>query len=203
MDQQSTVNGLPPVPTSEIDEEEPNTSQPNPSDEDRLLGRLLERLTTMGVVTSRPLQPEPQGEVSPGQGLDSQQGNQQWTRSWYQSWEEWHDRPSMSLGWSSWKDWRASDWKHEDAKFDRPYISHLEFPKFDGRREEYSNYQYAVMNLKSQCAPRDYKYLAPKLISNFTGSMSEDARAMELQSSEFLVHDGVGKLRAFHSETPP
>ena len=197
MDQQSTVTGLPPVPTSEIDEEEPNTSQPNPSDEDRLLGRLLERLTTMGVVTSRPSQPEPQGEVSPGQGLDSQPGTQQWTRSWDQSWEEWQDRPSMSLGWSSWKDWRASDWKHEDAKFDRPYISHLEFPKFDGRREEYSNYQYAVLNLKSQCAPKDYKYLAPKLISNFTGSMSEDARAMELLGSDFQVDDGVEKLLAF------
>ena len=80
---------------------------------------------------------------------------------------------------------------------DRPYISHLDFPKFDGRKEEYSNYQYAVMNLKSQCTTKDYKYLAPKLISNFTGSMSEDARAMELLGTDYQVHDGVERLLTF------
>ena len=47
------------------------------------------------------------------------------------------------------------------------------------------------MNLKSQCAAKDYKYLAPKLISNFTGAMSEDARAMELHSTDYQVDDGV------------
>ena len=39
--------------------------------------------------------------------------------------------------------------------------------KFDVRKEAYASYKYQVMNLKSQCAPTDYKYLAPKLISNF------------------------------------
>ena len=53
------------------------------------------------------------------------------------------------------------------------------------------------MNLKSHCAPRDHTYLAPRLISNFTGAMSEDARAMDLQSSEYQVEDGVEKLLAF------
>ena len=53
------------------------------------------------------------------------------------------------------------------------------------------------MNLKSQCAPRDYKYLAPKLISNFTGSLSEDARAMELNGIHFQVDDGVEQLLDF------
>ena len=78
MDQASTSAVLPLVPGSEIDDEESrDIAQPNVSDEDRLLGRLLERLTIMGVVASRPSQPEPQGEVSPGQGLDSQQGHQQ------------------------------------------------------------------------------------------------------------------------------
>ena len=52
------------------------------------------------------------------------------------------------------------------------------------------------MNMKSQCAPRDHKYRVPRLISNFTGAMSEDARAMDLQSSEYQVDGGVEKLLA-------
>ena len=75
-------------------------------------------------------------------------------------------------------------------------VSHLEFPKFDGRTEAYASYKYQVMNLKSQCAPKDYKYLAPRLISNFTGDMSEDARAMELNGIDYQVEDGVEQLLA-------
>ena len=52
------------------------------------------------------------------------------------------------------------------------------------------------MNLKAQCAPQDYKYLAPRLISNFIGAMSEDARAMDLHRSDSQVDDGVEKLLA-------
>ena len=52
------------------------------------------------------------------------------------------------------------------------------------------------MNLKSQCAPKDYTYLAPKLISNFTGAMREDARAMELMGTDYQVDDGVDELLA-------
>ena len=52
------------------------------------------------------------------------------------------------------------------------------------------------MNLKSQCAPRDYKYLAPRLISNFIGALSEDTRAMDIHSSDYQVDGGVGKLLA-------
>ncbi len=91
----------------------------------------------------------------------------------------------------------GSSLENDDSKYDRPRISHLDFPKFDGRREEYSNYKYAVLNLKSQCVPRDYKYLAPKLIANFTGSMSDDAKAMELSATDFQVDDGVEKLLRF------
>ena len=42
-----------------------------------------------------------------------------------------------------------------------------------------------------------FQDLAPKLIASFTGAMSEDARAMELHSSEYQVDDGVEKLLAF------
>ncbi len=53
------------------------------------------------------------------------------------------------------------------------------------------------MNLKSQCGPRDFKYLAPRLIANFTGAMSEDARAMEMLGTDYMVEDGVERLLAF------
>ena len=53
------------------------------------------------------------------------------------------------------------------------------------------------MNLKSQCSTKDHKYLAPRLISNFKGSMSGDARSMELNAAEYLGPDGVEKLLAF------
>ena len=52
------------------------------------------------------------------------------------------------------------------------------------------------MNLKSQCDPQDYKYLAPMLISNFIGAMSEDARAMGLHISDYQVDGGVENLLA-------
>ena len=53
------------------------------------------------------------------------------------------------------------------------------------------------MNLKSQCGTKDHKYLAPRLISNFKGAMSDDARSMELNAAEYLIPDGVEKLLAF------
>ena len=37
----------------------------------------------------------------------------------------------------------------EPGAYARPDTSHLGFPKFDGRREEYANYQHAVISLKS------------------------------------------------------
>ena len=52
------------------------------------------------------------------------------------------------------------------------------------------------MNLKSQCGPRDHKYLAPRLISNFRGAMSYDVRSMEWNSAEYLVPDGIERLSA-------
>ena len=53
------------------------------------------------------------------------------------------------------------------------------------------------MNLKSQCSVKDHKYLAPRLISNFKGAMSEDARSMELNAAGYMVLDGVEKLLEF------
>ena len=54
-----------------------------------------------------------------------------------------------------------------------------------------------MLNLKSQCGPRDYKFLAPRLIANFTGTMSDDARAIELLGNDYMTDDGVEQLLAF------
>ena len=198
----------------DLAEPRPAAAAAAPSVEDRILDRLLERLGRMGVTSpGGSAQPQPEPWVaSPGgaQPLPEEQweeqhshhSGQQWNtqsadQQWGQSGDDWQAWPGTSSGWASWQNWKTTGWSDNSDKFDRPYISHLDFPKFDGRREEYSNYQYAVMNLKSQCAPRDYKYLAPKLISNFTGAMSEDARAMELLGSDYQVDDGVDQLLAF------
>ncbi len=168
---------------------DPAHGEETASPEDQLFDRLLQRLATMGVASDRPPSTtEPHGEHY----HDSHEEHPRWERSW----KEWQ------YGWSShdnWKtdDWKDHRWKSDDPKYDRPYISHLDFPKFDGRREEYSSYKYAVLNLKSQCVPRDYKYLAPKLIAHFTGSMSDDAKAMELSATDFQVDDGVEQLLRF------
>ena len=160
----------------------------NPAEE-ALASRLIERLASMGVLggagrTSAASQSAPQRQQA-SDGRDEEtlptDGNPWSADQWGQSW--------WTRGWES--EWQPFE------KEERPYISHLDFPKFDGKKESYPNYQYAVLNLKSQCAPKDYKYLAPKLIANFTGSMQEDARAMELLGQDFLVDDGVEQLLLF------
>ena len=163
--------------------------------EEQLLDRLVDRLGKMGVI------PGTSSGTTPKKG---QWGNfdlgdeSTWDADYkpWGKWSQWSAEPGKPSGWSSWDYSKKSDWGSDD-KFERPYISHLDFPKFDGRKEEFSNYQYSVLNLKSQCGPKDYKYLAPKLIANFTGAMSEDARAMELLGSDFLEEDGVEKLLTF------
>ena len=74
---------------------------------------------------------------------------------------------------------------------------HLDFPTLDGKKEDFAAYRYTALKLKSQCGPRDHKYLAPRLIPNFKGAMSDDVRSMELNSAEYLVPDGVEQLLAF------
>ena len=53
------------------------------------------------------------------------------------------------------------------------------------------------MNLKSQYGTTDHTYLAPRLISNFKGAMSDDARSMELNAGDYMLPDGVEQLLAF------
>ena len=89
---------------------------------------------------------------------------------------------------------RTSHSRDDDDKFDKPNINHLNFPSFSGQVSEYYNYKYEVMNLKAQCAAKDHKYLAPKLIANFKGSLLADCRQLELDMAQFKVSDGIEKL---------
>ena len=43
------------------------------------------------------------------------------------------------------------------------------------------------------CSPR-LQIPGPRLISNFTGAMRDDARSVDLQSSDYQVDNGVEKL---------
>ncbi len=212
-----------PVPASELDEEpgeagrdgthEPPHDEETPDPEDRLITKLMIKLTELGLVTARPtttaepLVEPSEAESSPDRpSHETRDENSRWGRGWTgwsESWsspEEW--KPDTITDWNTrdtgdenksgnWKDYR---WKSDGPKTDRPYISHLFFPKFDGRREDFPEYQYAALNLKSQCTPQDYKYLAPKLIACFTGAMRDDAKAMDLNATEFQVSDGVERL---------
>ena len=74
---------------------------------------------------------------------DNNWNNQGWNRGW--NWNE-HDGND--------NDWNQCWWKRNDDERDRPYLSHLVFPTFDGGRQEYSTYKYDVMNLKSQCSEK-------------------------------------------------
>ena len=69
-------------------------------------------------------------------------------------------------------------------------------PTFDGEKENYADYKYNVTNLKSQCGIKDHKVLAPRLISNFKGAMSDDARNIELSAGGYQAPDGVERLLA-------
>ena len=64
-------------------------------------------------------------------------------------------------------------------------------PSFNGGPKHFQSYKYQVTIMKALCHERDYKYLAPRLIANFIGAMSEDVRAMELRSSDYMVGGGL------------
>ena len=166
--------------------------------ENRIVERLLNSLQTLGITQQRPATPaasasqpeaQPQSAPTPREAAPD-------------PWADWQD-PWSQEGWnqSSWN-WDQSSWKYEHSEDrDRPYLSHLDFPTFNGNKEDFANYKYIVTNLKAQCGQRDHKYLAPRLISNFKGAFSDDVRSMELNSAEYQTPDGVERLLAFIKKT--
>ena len=162
--------------------------------ENRIVERLMSTLQSLGITQQQPATPaapnsQPEAQPQPEPALPEAEQD-----PWADGQDPWN---RQNWGWSA-QDWEQSSWKqyHSEDR-DRPYLSHLDFPTFNGDKEDYPNYKYIVTNLKAQCGPRDHKYLAPRLISNFKGAFSDDVRSMELNSAEYQTPDGVERLLAF------
>ena len=141
----------------------PTVTQPTFAElEDNITKRIMDAMTarfaTMAIPqqasqpTQRQSSSQQQNETTTTEDQDNQSQNPP------DPWADWHAR-----GWQGWNwnenneegnDWNQGWWKRNDDERDRPYLSHLVFPTFDGKRQEYSTYKYDVMNLKSQCSEK-------------------------------------------------
>ena len=99
--------------------------------EDRIVGRLMSTFQALGIVPQQPAAPaannsqpeaQPQPEPAPPEAEQDPwtDGQDPWSQ------ENW--------GWSA-QDWEQSSWKqyHSEDR-DRPYLSHLDFPTFNGNK---------------------------------------------------------------------
>ena len=121
----------------------------------------------------------------PGLASGSQSGDR---------WTTWQD--NRSTDWNQGR-WEKNNWKDEEREDrGRPYLSRLDFPSFNGNKEQFATYRYPVLDPKAHCGPKDHKYLAPRLISNFKGALKDGVISMGLNSSDYLVPDGIEKLFA-------
>ena len=143
---------------------------------------------------------EPEAETWNGQGWNDQGWDQGQTDAWFnQTTGQWNSGqtngprqrdPGLVSGsqsgdpWTTWRDREPTQWNQGrwdtnwKADNDRPFLSHLDFPSFNGNKDEFATYRYTVLNLKAQCGTQDYKYLAPRLISNFKGALKDDVLSM-------------------------
>ena len=76
----------------------------------------------------------------------------------------------------------------------------MTFPTFDGTPTKFETYRYDALSLKHQCSAKDYKFLAPKLISHFSGQIKDDFRNIEMDISKFANAQGVEQLLSFLKE---
>ena len=99
------------------------------------------------------------------------------------SWTEWN---------STW--WKSNSWNHNwnwQEERDKPMLSHIEWPTFDGNANKFHTYKYAIQNLLAQVSTKDYKYLVPRLVANVTGSLREDLERIEFNAMDYQVQNGV------------
>ncbi len=120
-----------PVPETLSEPGEPSTEPPVHGDwtssfEDQVFDRLWARLR----------------ELVHGGHLDPYEELRRWERPW----RDWSD------SWYSQDDWRANDWKNY-RWYDRPYVSHFDPSKFDGRREKFSRRLQRMLNPTTPKAP--------------------------------------------------
>ncbi len=107
--------------------------------EERMVNRLIPILTDMlrgrdRSVTNTTREEEP--EENPTWD-DSKRTD--WKHSWSSS-DKWKAGTD--------KDWETGDWYSRrktggDPRPERPFLSHIDFPKYDGRPDEFFGYQYA------------------------------------------------------------
>ena len=130
----------------------------------------------MGVAQPRPTTPTaaPQREPEPtvvqlatGSTIESlSQPERETEEDPWSNWRDpWHLGQNSDNNWRDWNwnsgNWQSQDrsgewdkpsWKHDHSEDrDRPYLSHLDFPTFNGNQEDFATYRYTVMNLESQC----------------------------------------------------
>ena len=74
--------------------------------------------------------------------------------------------------------------------FPLPRAPQLTIPEYDGSKDKYLRYRLAVLDLRTQCNARDWKYVAPLLITKFAGSLKE----MDFDSTKYLGETGVEDL---------
>ena len=192
---------------------------------DQLLQRLQDMgIAAQQPPTPTPVTAAAPAKAPPPPAIAGTEPEQEWNNQWWDPWNpdqaeqprSQHSQqgdPGLESGsqgdqWNAWEGRRPTDWNDGNwgknswkddrtEERDRPYLSHLDFPSFNGNKEDFATYRYTVLNLKAQCGTKDHKYLAPRLISNFKGAMSDDVRSMEMNSSDYLVSDGVELLLAF------
>ena len=159
--------------------------------ENRIVERLLNSLQTLGI----PQQCSATSAASVSQPEAHSRPIWNYQEAEYDPWADWQDLQPQE-GWNqSYWNWEQTSWNLE-AK-DRPRLSNLNFPTFNGNKEDFANYKQLVTNLKAQCSQRDHKYLAPQLISKLKGALSDTVRSMELNAAEYYAPDGVERLLDF------
>ena len=140
--------------------------------ETRIVERLLNSLQTLGIPQQRPATSAASG--SQPEAYSRPTWNYQ--EADHDPWTEWQD------GWNqSYWNWEQTTWNLEVN--DRPRLSNLNFPTFDGNKEDFANYKQLVANLKAKYSQRDHKYLAPQLISKLKGALGDAVRSMELNAA--------------------
>ena len=80
------------------------------------------------------------------------------THNWNSRWDQQSQTWLRSQNWyDGWQSWQQDSWQQRADWNDRPYISHVKIPEFNGDVKDFLIYSWRVKNLKSQVSQKDYK----------------------------------------------
>ena len=119
-----------------------------------LAAQVSQLLQAQGLQSQNPIQQTstslPNGDTDPNATADN---TYNWNQHWDQQSWNWQRGQDWYSGWHSWQSSsnRQTDWN------DRPYLSHLKIPDFNGDVKEFLIYSWRVKNLKTQVSPKDYR----------------------------------------------